>query len=237
MSNQNCRSANPLFDYGSNYLSNYSSKILQTCLLTVLAFLLASCGSTPNEKITTGIIGASFFGGRTPSTEIEQIYYLGVFDPEEQVPPSIYRVRVHGQASALNTTKFSSGWVRADLLDSLNTHIGKDPTTGRISVTKSSDAPDTISTGRRLMIFGPEGFREAPRDHRLVIVMGSSPQNFFNAMDSSLGAVNDAILDNQNSKLVAQLFTALTEMQNEQRLLDEISKDIESELEKSKEGI
>jgi hypothetical protein len=38
-------------------------------------------------------------------------------------------------------------------------------------------------------MFGPEGFREAPRDHRLVIVMGSSPQKFFSAVDSALGLV------------------------------------------------
>ena len=86
------------------------------------------------------------------------------------------------------------------------------------------------------MLFGPEGFREAPKDHRLVIVMGSSPDAFFNAMDNSLGAVNDAIIDSQNSELVSLLFTTLGEMQNEQRLLDEITKDIKNELPEAKEG-
>ena len=215
-------------------VSKFGSIALFICLTTLM---LGGCGSiTPVENFTYGLIGTTVVGGRSPSTEIEQIYYLGVFDPEEQLPPSFYRVRVHGQASALSGTKFASGWVRADLLDSLNTHIGKDPNTGRISITKSSDTPDTFSTGRRLMLFGPEGFREAPKDHRLVIVMGSSPEAFFNAMDNSLGAVNDAIIDSQNSELVSLLFTTLGKMQNEQRLLDEIAKDIESELPEAKEG-
>ena len=38
----------------------------------------------------------------------------------EQVPPSVYRVRVKGQASFLSATKFASGWVPADLVDSLS---------------------------------------------------------------------------------------------------------------------
>lgn len=215
-------------------VNGHRAIILCGCLTSLV---LGGCGSlTPLEYFTAFFVGTTIIGGRTPSTEIEQTYYLGVFDPGEQVPPSIYRVRVHGQASALSATKFSSGWVRADLLDSLNTHIGKDPSSGRLSITKSSDAPDTFSTGRRLMLFGPEGFREAPKDHRLVIVMGSSPDSFFKAMDSSLGAVNDAIVNSQNSELVGLLFSALSEMQNEQRLLAEIAKDIESELPEAKEA-
>ena len=51
-----------------------------------------------------------------------------------------------------------------------------------------SDAKDTSAlSGRRLMMFGPEGFREAPRNHRLVVVMGSSPEKFFSAVDEALG--------------------------------------------------
>jgi hypothetical protein len=38
-------------------------------------------------------------------------------------------------------------------------------------------------------MFGPEGFREAPRDHRLVVVMGSDPSVFFSAVDEALGSV------------------------------------------------
>ena len=44
-------------------------------------------------------------------------------------------------------------------------------------------------TGRRLVMFGPEGFREAPKDHRLVVVMGSNPDAFFSAVDEALGVV------------------------------------------------
>ena len=47
-------------------------------------------------------------------------------------------------------------------------------------------------TGRRLVMFGPEGFREAPKDHRLVVVMGSDPSAFFGAVDRALGTVAEA---------------------------------------------
>jgi len=103
-------------------------------------------------------------------------------------------VRVNGQSSMLSETKFASGWVRADLVDSLS---------GRVEL--PSDAPRTpddadkagvtverekgLLTGRRLMMFGPEGFREAPRDHRLVVVMGADPSAFFAAVDEALGTV------------------------------------------------
>ena len=43
--------------------------------------------------------------------------------------------------------------------------------------------------GRRLMQFGPEGFRSAPKDHRLVILMGASPETVEQAFASALGSV------------------------------------------------
>jgi hypothetical protein len=42
------------------------------------------------------------------------------------------------------------------------------------------------------MLFGPEGFREAPANHRLVIVMGSDPSAFFQGVDQALGIVAQA---------------------------------------------
>lgn len=53
---------------------------------------------------------------------------------------------------------------------------------------KSDDGTLSELTGnRRLVLFGPEGFREAPKDHRLVIVMGMSPEDYFQAIDQALG--------------------------------------------------
>ena len=46
-----------------------------------------------------------------------------------------------------------------------------------------------LTPGRRLMLFGPEGFREAPANHRLVIVMGSNADSYFESIEKVLGAV------------------------------------------------
>ena len=49
-----------------------------------------------------------------------------------------------------------------------------------------------LETGRRMMLFGPEGFRAAPADHRLAVVMASDPSAFFEAIDSALGQLSAA---------------------------------------------
>lgn len=79
-----------------------------------LALCAASC-STP-QKIGAAAVAV---GGMTPGQEIEQVYYLGVVDPQEQLPTSLYRVHVRGQASLVSKTKFASGWVPANAVDSL----------------------------------------------------------------------------------------------------------------------
>jgi hypothetical protein len=94
----------------------------------------------------------------------------------------------------LSFTKFASGWVRADLVDSLS---GRVPMPSDLAASGAEgDKPGVtwerekgLLTGRRLVMFGPEGFREAPRDHRLVVVMGSDPSVFFSAVDEALGSV------------------------------------------------
>ncbi len=58
---------------------------------------------------------------------------------------------------------------------------------GKITMTKAGqDELSKLTIGRRLMQFGPEGFREVPKDHRLVIMMGANPEDFFKAMDMAL---------------------------------------------------
>jgi len=170
-----------------------------------------------------GVVGATLYGARTPVHEIEQIYYLGSFDPQEQLPPSIYRVRVHGQASLISSTKFASGWVPAQVVDSLNTHIGFDVNDRKkpnVNITKGEEDLSKLETGRRLMQFGPEGFREAPKDHRLVIVMGASPKAFFEGINRALGSVGELRLSKSNATLRNQLFEDLILLRSQQSKLD-----------------
>ncbi len=85
------------------------------------------------------------------------------------------------------------------------------------------------------MLFGPEGFREAPKDHRLAIVMGSNPKGFFNAMDESLGVISEVQGEQQYSALNRLLFEALTQVRNEKGRLDDLKYEIEKDLTIEKE--
>jgi hypothetical protein len=201
-------------------------------VLLGVSILLSSCTTTQIAVSTVvGTVVATVMGGYAPTQEIEQIYYLGVFDPQEQVPPTVYRVRVRGQASFISQMKFASGWVQADVIDSLGTSIEHDSETGRISIQRvGSDPLASISTGRRLMMFGPEGFREAPANHRLVLVMGSSPEKYFEAVDTVLGTVSQAFAKQRQSGLTAELMTALTTTSRERADLAELRTRLESEL-------
>ena len=106
-------------------------------LTAALCVIQAGC-ATLEQNVAAGVLGTTVLGARTPAQEIEQIYYLGVFDPQEQVPPTVYRVRVHGQASIISNMKFASGWVHANLIDSLGSHIEFDREGGRVSITRGS---------------------------------------------------------------------------------------------------
>lgn len=204
------------------------SMILVCC--TALAQMGCS-GLTPVENVTIGTAVTTVVGARSPTHEIEQIYYLGVFDPQEQLPPSVYRVRVHGQASFISLMRFASGWVRADLIDSLGTGIEFEKKEGGISITKGDESMlSSLKTGRRLVMFGPEGFREAPKDHRLAIVMGSSPENFFKAIDESIGVVSEVMEEQRNTKLSQSLFEALAKIKSERERLADLKNDIKTDL-------
>ncbi|MCP4256310.1 MAG: hypothetical protein GY774_02145 [Planctomycetes bacterium] len=195
-------------------------------VLVVLALVgLGSGCSTTIGNIAAGIGGTAFLA-HSPSNEIEQIYYLGVFDPQEQVEPTVYRVRVHGQASAMSGMKFSSGWVLADVIDSLGTSVNFHGDGAVLSIEESEKLSDALPTGRKLVLFGPEGFRPAPENHRLVIVMGSSPEAFFQAIDESLGAVSKVKFDQQNQKLQQDVFKELQQIGKERHSLDELAKDL-----------
>lgn len=184
-------------------------------LMLVMASLTTGCNSVPQNVALGAVIGTGV-GAIIPGHDIEQVYYLGSFDPQEQVPPALYRVRVRGQASIISWMRFGSGWVPADLIDSLGSSVEINKKDGKITMTKAGqDGLSKLTIGRRLMQFGPEGFREVPKDHRLVILMGSSPEDFFNAMDKALGAVSQAKLDQDSRALNGLLFEVITKVREE----------------------
>lgn len=165
--------------------------LLSLALLVAAATFATGC-STPRVTNLSAAIAGTVALGHTPTTNILQTYYLGVFDPREQIPTTLYRVRLQGQASALSRTSFASGWVRADLVDSLSGRIDLEKSGVKLGEDGSSRVrltDDKNDLNRRLVMFGPEGFREAPRNHRLVVVMGSDPQSFFSGVDRALGVV------------------------------------------------
>lgn len=185
------------------------------------AMVLAGCATPTGTNSLLGSAGVAALG-HTPSTHIVQTYYLGVFDPREQLPPTIYRVRVQGQASALNWTKFASGWVRADVVDSLSGQIEADRSGIKVGGQGNglSKELDKSQLNRRLVMFGPEGFREAPKDHRLVVVMGSNPEGFFSAVDRALGVVAGVTQPSQNGPdVVRAVWSDMARMREERRAM------------------
>lgn len=199
------------------------------CRVLVCACLIAminGCATTAENNILAG--GSVIALGHTPTTNIGQTYYLGVFDPREQLPPTLYRIRVQGQASALSRTNFASGWVRADLVDSLSgridlnnkgqVKIGNNEGNGNNGGNHAPTDTDKNGLNRRLVMFGPEGFREAPKDHRLVVVMGSDPGVFFTSVDRALGVVAGATQATQaGSEVPKAIWSDLSRLREERR--------------------
>ena len=192
--------------------------------------LLVSACST--EEMIGSTVGATVLGANSPTHEIQQIYYLGAFDPQGQLPPTVYRIRVHGQTSFISFARFASGWVPAPFIDSLGSSVGfaEETGTGVTIDAQSSEKLSTLTTGRRLMLFGPEGFREAPKDHRLVVVMGSNPDEFFNAIDTSLGAIAQARAKQRDSRLDRELFDALAALRSERDNLHRLERETDNEI-------
>lgn len=208
--------------------------LLLLCLLS--STMLTACGVT--GAIVGGVVVGTIVGAQAPGNEIEQIYYLGVFDPQEQVDPTVYRLTVRGQSSAISQMKFGSGWVPAPLIDGLNSWGGYEKQklalqeANKETLAKQNELPN-ITTGRRLMMFGPEGFREAPANHRLVIVMGSNPEGFFRAIDESLGQIASVQIATDNSAIKSQLLDELQRLQSERKRLNDLAADVKAEMPKS----
>jgi hypothetical protein len=204
-------------------------------ILPLLALMVLCGGCTATKDTIAAGIGGTVLLAQAPTNEIEQIYYLGVFDPQEQVPPTVYRVRVHGQASAISFMRFASGWVPADVIDSLGTNVEFQEAGAALTIEDEKKLSEALPAGRKLVLFGPEGFRQAPKNHRLVIVMGSSPEKFFQAIDTSLGIVPEVKAKQRSTKLQQNVLAALAELGNERRRLDEVATVVESDSDESKE--
>ena len=197
--------------------------------LLLLCGALCACSADPATRNSAAGLGVAVLA-KTPSSNFEQIYYLGVFDPQEQLPPTIYRVRVRGQGSALNQTRYASGWVPAALIDSLSTVArfeSKDSNAG-VKLESLDTNASALLTGRRLMMFGPEGYREAPKDHRLVIAMGASPENFFSAIDEALGTVAMATQGQSGVTLQQGLFREVLRLRSERERLEDIKAELKA---------
>jgi hypothetical protein len=205
-------------------------------VLIVLALLCLGGGCTTTSDTAGAAIGVTALGAHSPAHEIEQIYYLGVFDPKEQVPPTVYRVRVHGQASAISLMRFASGWVPANMIDSLGTSVYFQKAGAALHIDETKKLDDALPAGRKLVMFGPEGFRPAPKDHRLVIVMGSNPKAFFKAIDTSLGMVSEVKAQQVSAALQQDVFKALLEISDERQRLDELVEAVDADLGEGKES-
>ena len=183
----------------------HKSKILRIAFASLLGVFLLNACETVEGNLGVAVAATSYLGTR-PGNEIEQIYYLGIFDRLEQMPPQVYRVRIHGQASTISGVKFGSGWVPAELIDSLSSDLSysrtKESGYGALEVAGGSKEHQAVlELGRRQVLFGPEGFLEAPRDHRLVVVMGTNADRFFSSIDQSMSLLAGADIQIQQEAL------------------------------------
>ncbi len=186
---------------------------LPTTILGLTLLVFASGCATPAQTAGLVVGGVTLAGATIPASAFEQIYYLGVFDPEEQLPPAMYRITVRGQSSFLNSTKFASGWVPASTIDSLTGTVsinGGGPNDGATVTAGNENAG--FKVGRRLVMFGPEGFREAPANHRLVVVMGADPSGYFKQIDQALGEISSGATAARDSDLINRILQEMTEV-------------------------
>ena len=66
-------------------------------------------------------------------------------------------------------------------------------------------------------MFGPDGFREAPANHRLVIVMGSQADVFFSQMDKALGEYSSITAERDNLPLQRDFMAALLALKDDRQ--------------------
>lgn len=198
--------------------------------ISIICFVFIICSGCSTEAVVIGTAGTTAAGAVIPAQEVRQIYYLGVFDPKEQLPSTIYRVTIHGQASFISNKKFASGWLPAHLADSLGSNISFNKNGNIQIIPASGDDKSELTTGRRLMLFGPEGFREAPHGHRLAVVMASSPEDFFEAVGSGLDTLAEVQVQKLEAEAGKEVITALSEIYLERVKLESLKNQIERDV-------
>lgn len=206
--------------------------LLKGMLSTLLLLCLCSGCSSSSETTTLvgAIAGGTALGAQSPAHEIEQIYYLGVLDPMEQTPSAIFRLTVRGQASLISFTRFASGWAPARLVDSLNTNLSFSEQGVVTSSKEEQSSLSQIKTGRRLILFGPEGYREVPRNHRLVLVMSSNPEKYFNALGETLGTIADVQVKKLDAEFHREVLRSLKKVRDEQKQIQALKEDVERDV-------
>ena len=120
-------------------MRNLRSITAKLSVIALIGLMVSGC-TTEGALISLGATTA--YGARSPGNELEQIYYLGIFDPREQLSPEVYRVRVHGQASLFSGTRFASGWAPASFVDSLGSNFAfanEDDRLGELTFTNNSE--------------------------------------------------------------------------------------------------
>src|SRR5262245_17305602 len=97
------------------------------------------------------------------ATRIRTTHYLGVFDPQEQVPAELYRIQIDGDASWASNVKYGSGWVPASQADLL-TYDVRPNTQGKFEITGGTSAPVDVRARRRFFEIGPTGVSTEPEN-------------------------------------------------------------------------
>lgn len=111
-------------------------------------------------------------------TRVHTEHFLGVFDPSEQVPPELYRIKITGKAQWMSKVKYGSGWVPARQADLLVQDIRPDEQ-GKFTISGQNSDAVSMAVRRRFFEIGPFAVATEPEDGRFVVVMSSDPDYFF----------------------------------------------------------
>jgi len=84
-----------------------------------------------------------------------------------------------------------------------------------------------LQAGRRLVLFGPEGFREAPRDQRLVIIMGTDPSKYFAAVNKVLSKTTTNSTTQPDPNLSAKILAGLVDSEGQTAMIGQLLKDLD----------
>jgi len=112
------------------------------------------------------------------STNVKTTHYLGVFDPQEQVPAELYRITIEGNAGVFSKVNYATGWVPANAADLLSVDV-RPSQDGKIEITGDQSKTVTVGARRQFFEIGPTGVATQPEDGRFVVVMSSNPDYFF----------------------------------------------------------